>query len=192
VEDYNFTISYHITITVYRAGMKEIVKRYYLLLILLFVSRTFICAQSKLSITEGWGYYELTNVGARWNFSEKNSLWLYGGTNFGFNDKTLWSAGLTFDHTYKKPLFWKLKPGFSLGTLYWTSNDELYYFKTLSLPAMVFLVYPISESFMVRAEGGGVFNAVLSSDRKQNVEAGYPARANGNIRLSFIYNLGKK
>jgi hypothetical protein len=189
---HNFTISYHITINEYGARMKEIVKKLCLLLVLLLLSRTLIYAQSKFSISEGWGYYELTNIGARWNFSEKSSLWLYGGTNFGFNNKTLWSAGLTFDHTFPKPLFWKLKPGFSLGTLYWTSNDEFYYFTTLSFPAMVFLVYPISESFMVRAEGGGVLNAVLSSDRKQNVEAGYPSRANGNVRLSFIYNLGKK
>jgi len=172
--------------------MKSIIRRLCFFLILLFLNSKLLNAQGKVSITEGWGYYELTNIGVRWNFSEISSLWLYGGTNFGLNNKTLWSAGLTFDQTFRKPLFWKLKPGYSLGALYWTSNDELYYFSTLSLPAMVFLVYPISESFMVRAEGGGVFNAVLSSDRKQNVEAGYPARANGNIRLSFIYNLGKK
>lgn len=163
-----------------------------LFLIMLFFCSTFLSAQSKLSVTEGWGYYELTNIGVRYNFSEKSSLWLYGGTNFGLNNKTLWSAGLTFDQTFRKPLFWKLKPGYSLGALYWTSDDDLYYFRTLSIPAMVLLAYPISDSFTIRAEGGGLLNSVLTSDRKQNVEAGYPSRVNGNVRLTIIYKLGVK
>lgn len=172
--------------------MKVINRRKNLFLLLFLLCSNLIFAQSKFSITEGWGYYELTNIGARWNFSEISSLWLYGGTNFGLNDKTSWSAGLTFDQTFRKPLFWKLKPGYSLGALYWTSDDDLYYFKTLSFPVMLLLSCPVSKSLAFRVESGGIFNAVLQSDRKQNVEAGYPSRFNGNIRLSFIYKLGAK
>jgi hypothetical protein len=172
--------------------MKEIRRRWYFLVTLLFLCSNFLSAQNKFSFTAGWGYYELSNIGARWNFSEISSLWLYGGTNFGLNDKTLWSAGLTFDQTSTEPFFWNLKPGYSFGALYWSSDDELYYFRTLSFPVMILLAYPISESFVVRAEGGGLFNAVLQSDRKQNVEAGYPSRINGNFRLSLIYKLGVK
>jgi hypothetical protein len=172
--------------------MKDIIRRFYLILFVLFLCITSISAQGKFSITEGWGYYELTNIGVRYNFSEKSSLWLYGGTNFGLNHKTLWSAGLTFDQTFLKPLIWKLRPGYSMGALYWTSDDDFYYFRTLSIPVMVLLAYPISESLTVRAEGGGLFNSILTSDRKQNVEAGYPSRVNGNVRLSIIYKLGVK
>jgi hypothetical protein len=172
--------------------MKDILRQPGISLVLLLLSSNFLSAQSKVSVTEGWGYYELTNIGARWNFSDKTSLWLYGGTNFGFNGKTLWSTGLTFDQTFRKPLSGKLKYGYSLGALFWTSDDDLYYFKTISFPAMVLFVYPVSPSFSVRIDAGGVINAVVQSDRKQNVEAGYPARVNGNVRLSFIYNLGSK
>ena len=172
--------------------MKQSIRRIFLFILLIILSGNFISAQSKFSITEGWGYYELTNIGARWNFSEISALWLYGGTNFGFNGKTSWSAGLTFDQTFRKSLFWKLKPGYSMGALYWTTDDDLYYFRTMSFPFMVLLAYPVSESFSIRADGGILFNAVLQSDRKQNVESGYPARVNGNFRLSLIYRFGSK
>jgi hypothetical protein len=172
--------------------MKKMTRKFYLLEILLVLSCNFLSAQSKFSLTEGWGYYELSNIGVRWNFSETSSLWLYGGTNFGFNDQTLWSAGLTFDQTAPKPLFRKMKPGYSFGVLYWSSNDDLYYFKTISFPVMLHLLYPISKSYSLRIDGGGIFNAVLISDRRQNVEAGYPSRINGNVRVTFIFNLGAK
>jgi hypothetical protein len=57
---------------------------------------------------------------------------------------------------------------------------------------MALLSYPFSNSFCVRVEGGVLFNAILQSDRKQNVEAGYPERVNGNVRLGIIYKLGSK
>lgn len=172
--------------------MNQIFRRLCFLVVVFFLCSSHLSAQSKFSLTEGWGYYELSNIGVRWNFSDISSLWLYGGTNFGFNDKTLWSAGLTFDQTAPKPLFWKLRPGYSLGVLYWSSDDDLYYFKTMSFPVMVHLLYPISNKYSLRVDGGGIFNAVLQSDRKQNVEAGYPSRVNGNVRVTFIFNPGAK
>jgi hypothetical protein len=64
------------------------------LFILLFEGSTFLSAQSKFSVSAGWGYYELANIGAQWNISKISSLSLYGGTNFGLSDNTTWSAGL--------------------------------------------------------------------------------------------------
>jgi hypothetical protein len=151
-----------------------------------------LSAQGKFSMTGGWGYYEAVNIGGQWNMSKTSSLSLYGGTNFGLNDKKLWTAGLSFDQTFEKPIVWKLKPGYSVGVLYWTSDDDLYYFTNISLPIMAILAYPVSESITVRAEGGIIFTSVRQSDRKQNVEAGYPDRHNGNVRLSIIYKLGVK
>jgi hypothetical protein len=163
-----------------------------LLFILFFAGSNFTFAQSKFSLTGGWGYYERINIGAQWNFSKVSSLSLYGGTNFGLNDNTAWTAGLSFDQTFQKPIVWKLKPGYSLGLLYWTSDDDLYYFKNMSFPVMALLSYPVSNRIYLRAEGGLIFTAVMQSDRKQNVEAGYPDRFNGNVKLSIIYKLGIK
>jgi hypothetical protein len=159
---------------------------------LLLVYSNTISAQGKISVSAGWGYYELTNIGIRWNISESSALSIFGGTNFSLYDKKMVATGLSYDHSFRNDLIWKLKPGFSLGAYYWTSDDELYYFSSIALPAMIMLTYPVSESVLLRAEGGGVFNAVMVSDRKQNVEAGYPARGNGNIRLSIIYKIGAK
>jgi hypothetical protein len=145
--------------------------------------------QGKFSLSAGWGYYEATNIGAQWNISKVSSLSLYGGTNFGVNYSKIWTAGLSFSQTFEKPIVWKLKPGYSVGLLYWTSDDELYYFKNLSFPLMIGLTYPVSEKLSVRAEGGAIFTSVMQSDRKQNVEAGYPDRHNGNVRFSVIYKL---
>jgi len=172
--------------------MKKNVREKLLFIIILTISGNVLLAQGKFSVTAGWGYYELTNIGARWNISEISSLSVFGGTNFGINDKKQRSAGLSFDQTFRKPLFWKLMPGYSIGTYYWTSDDDLYYFSSLAFPVMVLLSYPVSQSLSFRIEGGGIFNAVLVSDRKQNVEAGYPYRGNGNIRLGVIYKLGAK
>jgi hypothetical protein len=163
-----------------------------ILLVFLFAGSTFLSAQSKFSATAGWGYYELVNIGAQWNISEISSLSLYGGTNLGRSDTKYWAAGLSFDQTFRKPVVWKLKPGYSLGALYWTSNDDLYNFKNMAFPFMALLAYPISSSISARVEGGVLFNAILQSDRKQNVEAGYPDRFNGNVRFTIIYKIGVK
>ena len=172
--------------------MKGPTNNRYIFILLIIIINTGLYAKGRFSVTAGWGYYELTNIGAQWNISEISSLAVFGGTNFGLNDKKLWSAGLSFDQTFRKTLFWKLKPGYSFGTYYCTSDDDLYFFSSLSLPVMILLSYPFSPALSLRLEGGGVFNAVLVSDRKQNVEAGYPARWNGNVRVSVIYKFGAK
>jgi hypothetical protein len=166
--------------------------RFFLFLTLLLFGSQFLSAQGKFSATAGWGYYELVNIGAQWNMTQISSLSLYAGGNMGPKEKQQWSAGLSFDQTYRKPIVWKIKPGWSVGTLYWTSNDDLYYFKNLAFPFMALLAWPASSSLSLRAEGGILFNAVLQSDRKQNVEAGYPDRFNGNVRFSIIYKFGTK
>ena len=162
------------------------------LFLILMASSHLLSAQGKFSATAGWGYYEQINVGAQWNFSKKCSFSLYGGTNFGLGDKTIWTAGFSFDQTFLKPIVWKLKPGYSIGILHWTSDDDLYHFENMAFPIMAILAYPVSESLSARIEGGPVFNFNTESERKQNVEAGYPKRFNGNIRLSVIYRFGTK
>jgi len=159
---------------------------------LMLVNSKTLSAQGKISVAAGWGYYELTNIGVGWNISESSSLSLFAGTNFNINDKKLFTAGLSYGHSFPGNLIGKLRPGYSIGAYYWISDDELYYFSSLAFPAMIMVTYPVSESVLIRAEGGGVFNAVMVSDRKQNVEAGYPARANGNVRLGIIYKFGAK
>lgn len=144
------------------------------------------------SLTAGWGLYELLNIGGQWNFAKRSSLSVFAGSNFGLNDKKQWSAGLYFDQVFLKSIIWKLKPGYSLGTTFWTQDDELYFFQTLSIPFMALLAYPVSPFFTIRAEGGVIFSSVLVADRKQNVQSGYPDRFNGNFRLNLIYKLGKK
>jgi hypothetical protein len=144
------------------------------------------------SLTAGLGKYELFNVGAQWNFSKRSSFSIYGGSNLGLNNETSWSAGISYDEVFLKPRNWKLKPGYSLGAIFWTNEDELYLFRTLSLPVMAMLAYPISPSLVIRLEGGVIYSSVLESDRKQNVEAGYPDRINGNIRINLIYKLKRK
>jgi hypothetical protein len=169
------------------AGFKAL-----MLILMLFVTSSIMSGQQKFSLSAGWGFYEAANIGVQWNISDVSSLSLYGGTNFGLNSTTVWTAGLSFAQTFRKPIIWKLRPGYSLGLLYWTSDDELYYFKNLSFPLMIGLTYPVSEKLSVRAEGGAIFTSVMQSDRKQNVEAGYPDRHNGNVRLGIIYKLGAK
>ncbi len=122
-------------------------------------------SQGRFSASAGWGYYELTNIGIQWNYSEISTLSLYAGYNFGTNDRTSWSAGLSFDQTYRKPLFWKIKAGYSLGAIYWSNDDDLYHFTNISLPVMPLLAYPVSPVLTLRVEGGVIFTAVLESDR---------------------------
>lgn len=160
--------------------------------ILFFVTNNSLLAQDKFSLTAGWGKYELANMGIQWNYSKKSSLSAYAGTNFGLNNNTSWAFGLTFDQVYLKPVNWKIKPGYSIGAILWTRDDELYYFKTLSLPIMALLSYPISPKLIARVESGIVISKVSESDRKQNVEAGFPKRTDVNLRLNIIYKLRKK
>jgi hypothetical protein len=155
----------------------------------LLLTTSNIKAQNAFSFTSGIGRYDLANIGTQWNFSERSSFELNGGTNFGLNNKTLWSAGLSFNQVFLKPQNWKVKPGYTVGVMYWTQNDDLYLFQTLSMPINALLAYRISSTLQVRVEGGMIFSTVLTSDRKQNVISGYPDRINGNFGIKFIYKL---
>ncbi len=147
---------------------------------------------SKFSLTAGWGYYELVNAGLQWNYSKRSSLSTYVGSNLGLNHNTSWAFGLSFDQVFLKPSSWRIKPGYSIGALAWTRDDDLYYFKSLSFPIMAMVAYPISPSLTARIESGVIFCSVSESDRKQNVEAGYPDRYNGNVRINIVYKLKRK
>ena len=81
----------------------------FLLFALLIAAFNNLSAQSKFSATAGWGYYELVNIGAQWNMTQISSLSLYAGANMGSKEKQQWSAGLSFDQTFRKPIVWKHK-----------------------------------------------------------------------------------
>ena len=155
--------------------------------VLLLLASGNLHAQKGFSLTTGLSKYELANVGVQWNYSNISSFSAFAGSNFGLNNNTEWAAGLSFNQVFRKPANWKLKPGYSLGTIFWTHNDDLYYFKTMSFPLMALLEYPITSTLKVRAEGGIVFSAVMQSDRKQNVTAGFPKRFDGDFGVKIIY-----
>src|SRR6187551_104845 len=155
----------------------------------IYAQETQSTKRSKFSVTGGWGYYELANVGVQWNYSKRSSFSVYGGSNLGLNQNTTWSLGVSFDQVFFKPTDWKVKPGYSISGLMWTNDNDFYYFKTISFPIMILLAYPLSPSLTVRLEGGIVLSSTLESDRKQNIEAGYPDRANANLRINMVYKL---
>lgn len=154
----------------------------------LFLTTGNLNAQNEFSGSLGAGKYELVNVGMQWRFGKKSSISANVGTNFGADDKQLYAVGLTFTQVFQKSLLnWIVKPGYSIGTVYWTQDDELYYFETLSFPVMVLAEYPITTYITARIEGGVVFSQNLISDRKQNTTAGFPDRFDENYQLSIIY-----
>ena len=164
----------------------------WLVFIFLLLTNINLSAQKGFSLAAGWGKYELFNIGGQWNISERSSLSVFAGSNLGLNNIKAWSGGLYFDQVFLKPIIWKLKPGYSLGAIYWQQDDELYTFQTLSFPFMALLAYPVFPFLTVRAEGGIILSSVLVAERKQNVQSGYPDRFNGNFRINVICKLGKK
>lgn len=148
-------------------------------------------AQKSFDVTAGIGYYELTHVGIAWNYSQKSALGLYGGTNFNREGIELTSIGLSYSHVYRKPLFWKLQPGFSLKAQYWDQDDDNYYFNNASFLFQGSMTYPFTDRLRVGLEGGGVLNFALETERKQNNTAGFPTRWNGNVCFSVRYRLIK-
>jgi len=149
-------------------------------------------AQNEFSGSLGAGKYELINAGVQWKFAQTLSLKAYAGTNFGVDDKQLYAGGLSFIQVFQKSILnWKIKPGYSVGAVYWTQDDELYYFETLSFPIMVLVEYPVLPNLAIRIEGGFVLSQNLVSDRKQNTTAGFPERFDENYQLSIIYKLNR-
>jgi len=151
-----------------------------------------VSAQQKFDFATGIGYYELVHVGVAWNYSAKSSLGLYAGTNFHAQGIKRKSVGLSFTHIYVKPLVWKIRPGFSLKTQYWDQDDDNYYFTNISFLFQGVLSYPVNNNLRLIAEGGGVLNGALATERKQNITVGYPTRWNGNVAFSIRYQINKK
>ncbi len=146
-------------------------------------------AQSTFDLSAGIGYYELTNVGINWNYSSTSSVGLYMGTNFHLKEEQLRCIGLSYSHIYRKPLFWKIRPGFSIKSQYWTQHDKNYNFSNMAFLFQGVLSYPIHERLSLNLESGGVLNFVLETERKQNTTAGSPVRWNGNVSFSIRYKL---
>jgi len=157
-------------------------------IIFLLISNT-IWAQKGLGLRAGIGNYDLSNIGIQYQVSKRSSFEVVGGTNLGLNNRTQWATGLYFNQVFLKPIVWEIRPGYSLGGLYWTWKDDLYNFRTMSAPFMVLLVYNISPNLSVRAENGVAFSIVLESTRKQNVKAGFPDRIRYAGGLTFIYKI---
>jgi hypothetical protein len=149
-------------------------------------------AQKKFDVATGIGFYELVHVGVAWNYSAKSSVGLYMGTNFNAQGIHRKDIGLSFTHIYIKPLVWKIQPGFSLKAQYWDQDDVNYYFTNLSFLFQGVLSYSVNSSLRLVMEGGGVLNAALETERKQNTTVGYPARWNGNVAFSIRYRINKK
>lgn len=145
--------------------------------------------QSHFSTSAGIGRYELTHLAIHLHISPSSSFSLLGGTNFGINNNKQFSVGFAFDQTLFNSKQWKVKPGYVIESVLWTSDDELYFFKTLSFPIMLNTTYYYSKVWSFRIEGGVAFNTVLESDRKQNVTSGFPLYFNGNYKFSVIYRL---
>lgn len=148
-------------------------------------------AQSKFDLSAGVGYYELTHVGINWNYSSKSSAGIYVGTNFHLKEEQLRCIGLSYTHIYLKPLFWKIRPGFSIKPQYWKQDDENYNFSNMTFLFQGVLSYPVHDRLSLNLEGGGVFNSVLETERKQNTTVGSPVRWNGNVSFSIRYKLTK-
>jgi opacity protein-like surface antigen len=148
-------------------------------------------AQERFTLSGGYGYYEAINAGANWHYSKKSSVGIYIGTNFGLDDRKVRVIGLDYSHIYLKPLFWKLRPGFSFQPQYWTQDDYNYRFANITLLTHAVLQYPVSESLQINLEGGGALNYATESDRKQNTTAGFPRRWNGSFAVGIVYQLNQ-
>lgn len=162
------------------------------ILLTMFTTAGTAFAQDRFSFSTGYGYYETINAGVNWHWSEKSSMGIYAGTNFGLNDRRIRSIGVDYSRIYPNELFWKLRPGFSLQGQYWSQDDENYWFGNVALLMHGVLQYPISQTLQVNLEGGGVLNYATDTDRKQNTTAGFPKRWNGNVAIGIIYQLNRK
>jgi len=170
--------------------MRKKFQALFLLLIFTAIGNTEeLLAQSPFSVSAGMGRYELSHIAAHWHVSSSSSLALLAGTNFGIDKNTQFSTGLAFSQVLFSSKEWKFKPGYSISSILWTRDDELYYFKTLSFPLMLSASYQYSSSFRFRIEAGAVYSEVLVSDRKQNVTSGFPEYINANFKLNVIYRL---
>ena len=155
----------------------------------LFTAASSAFAQDRFSFSAGYGYYETANAGANWHWSELSSMGIYAGTNFGRHDRKIRTIGVDYSRIYLKEIFWKLRPGFSIQAQYWSQDDENYWFSNIATLLHGVLQYPVSRSFQVNIEGGGVLNYAIETNRKQNTTAGFPNRWNGNFAVGIVYQI---
>lgn len=159
--------------------------------IFIFLTISNLDAQNGFALKAGVGKYELVNVGMQLNYAKTGYVSMHAGTDFGFNRSVQFNFGILAGQVFRKPAYWKIKPGYSLGLILWTHNDEDYFFRSLSFPAMLLVSYPVTSKLTVNIEGGVAFNLTLTADRKQNVTHGYPEYINSNYRFSILYKLNQ-
>jgi hypothetical protein len=142
----------------------------------------------RFSVTAGWGYYEVSHVGAAYHFSERAALALFGGYGVGPSDQGV-TIGTAFSHALFGPI-WGFQPGWDVKAIYWTQSDENYDWKNLSLVLGPRLEADLGNGLRFALDAGVALSFALESDRKQDFTFGSPTRWNGSVCLEIGYRLG--
>jgi hypothetical protein len=140
------------------------------------------------AVHAGWGYYEVTHLGASYHVDERAAFALFGGYGVAGGARTA-TIGASFAHALFGPL-WTLEPGWNLKAIYWTRSDPNYDWRNLSFVLGAYVAKDLGERVRLALDGGVALTAALESDRKQDFNFGHPSRWNGSVCLEMSYRLG--
>ncbi len=147
-----------------------------------------VASSKGFALQVGWGYYEVTHLGASYRFDERAALSLFGGYGLAGGATTV-TGGISFAHALFQP-FWTLQPGWDVKAIYWTRSDGNYDWKALSLVGGLYLAKDLGPRLRLALDAGAAWTGVLQSDRKQDYNFGFPERWNGSVCLEISYRLG--
>ena len=166
-----------------------------LFLVLLLVSKLTMANDSlKISILGGYGYYEATFVGLKYQ-GHKNHRWLMGtGYNFDLHKVRYNSVFLE----YQKPISkWKgesligkkIEAGLGLQAMYWRQSDKYLIWGNMGLSPNVYGLYHLNSKVSVAASFGPQFNFNLYNERFSYLKTGWVKRTDINFRFTLGYVL---
>jgi hypothetical protein len=141
-----------------------------------------------LSVLGGAGLYESLHAGLEYHTSGHNGFELFIGSNFGIPEAAVNTLGASWRHD----LSWKglgLDPAILVRAITWTSRDDLYHWKLLSLVLGGSLSKEIAPGTTIRFDAGAVYTHAIESDRQQDQSFGSPTKWNATLCISISHVL---
>jgi hypothetical protein len=168
-------------------------KTKFIFLSLIFVSKMLLANDSlKVSIIGGYGYYEATFIGLKYQGYKKRS-WLLG-TGYNFNLHKAQYNSVFIEH--QLPITkWKGEPvtskkvevGLGLEAMYWRQSDKYLIWGNMGLSPNIYGLYHFNQRVSLAASVGPQFNFNLYNERKNYLKTGWIKRRDINFKFTLEY-----
>jgi hypothetical protein len=168
-----------------------LLKKKYILLLLLMILNYSVGAQVRFQVDAGWGYLEHFSAGIGCSFSSKHTVSLLYGSDFFYHPKNFASYLLQYNLILPRLRFAGITPTIGIKGGHTIYTDDYYRWEVAVIVPFAGLQYPINRKINVVVQAGAVFSFEQSVKRINYGEIGHYKDLLPEIKTGIVYTFSK-